>query len=321
MSSIWQKLPKPFIALAPMDDVTDVVFRRTVASVARPDIFFTEFVSVDALAHSRGRVTALTKLKFDKKERPIIAQIWGVEVNHYEIAARMIAEMGFDGIDINMGCPQKKEVKMGAGAALITNPDKAAEIIAAVKRGAGRLPVSVKTRLGYHAIDTENWIAHILRQDIAALTVHTRTAKEMSEPPAHHTEFKKVVALRDKIAPRTIIIGNGDIISRVHGERIAIKFGLDGTMIGRGIFSNTHCFSKKSEIALPADDLCLYINHIDLWLKTWKGVKNPENLKKFAKMYVHDFDGASTLRQKLMRLKTLEQIKTTLEEYIRQHKP
>jgi len=317
MSNIWHELPKPFIALAPMDDVTDVVFRRVIGEVARPDVYFTEFVSVDALAHSRGRVTALHKLKFDKKEKPIIAQIWGVEINHYEIAAKMIAEMGFDGIDINMGCPQKKEVKMGAGAALITNPEKAAEIIAAVKRGAGKLPVSVKTRLGYHKIDTDNWIAHLLRQDLAALTVHTRTAKEMSEPPAHHEEFAKVVALRDKIAPKTIIIGNGDIISRKHGAQIAAKYGLNGTMIGRGVFANTACFAEGGIVSDTKDDIRLYLRHIALWQETWAGVKNPENLKKFAKMYIHGFDGASALRQTITRLKSLDEIKATLEAFLK----
>jgi tRNA-dihydrouridine synthase len=163
----WQALPKPILALAPMEDVTDTVFRRIVASTYAPAIFFTEFTSVDGL-FSRGRDVVIHRLDYTETERPIIAQIWGNTPELFYKAAKLIAEMKFDGVDINAGCPQKNITLRGGGACLIQDRPRVKEIIAATKKGAGGLPVSVKTRLGYKKISID-WTAFLLEQDLDAL--------------------------------------------------------------------------------------------------------------------------------------------------------
>lgn len=245
--NFWTKFNKPFSVLAPMEEVTDAAFRQMVLYCGRPDVFFTEFVNVDAL-NSPGREEAMMRLKYQKSEHPIVAQIWGTNPENFEKAARDIKKLGFDGIDINMGCPQKKVVKLGAGAALINNHELASRIITATKRGAGALPVSVKTRIGYKSIATDEWISHLLHQNLDALTVHARTQKEMSKVPAHYDEFKKIVSLRNKISPSTIIIGNGDIKNAQEGIKLSKKYELDGFMIGRGIFKDIYCFASGDTV-------------------------------------------------------------------------
>src|SRR3989344_5899284 len=235
MKNIWQSLTKPFFVLAPMDDVTDTVFRQVVAVVSKPNLFFTEFTNVDGL-QSVGREKVLTRLQHQKTERPLIAQIWGLNPENFCKSAQDISKMDFDGIDLNMGCPEHGTVKKGACSALINNPELAAQIIAATKKGAGDLPVSVKTRIGFSEIQTEEWCGFLLKQDIAVLTVHGRTVKEMSKVPAHWDEIGKVVKLRDKMGLKTLIIGNGDVENREDGLKKVQEYGVDGIMIGRGIF-------------------------------------------------------------------------------------
>src|SRR4051812_31128555 len=234
MNNFWKKLKKPFFVLAPMADVTDAAFRRVIAKYSRhgeadggPDVFWTEFVAADGLM-SAGREKLKYDLIYTGAERPIVAQLFGSNPEKMEAAARLCAELGFDGIDINMGCPDKTIEKQGAGAGMIKTPDIAVAIIAAAKRGAGTVPVSVKTRVGYNTVDIENWISLLLKQDIAALTVHARTRKDLSKVPAHWEYLKEVVALRDKLAPHTVVIGNGDVISIADGKHKAAQSGCDG---------------------------------------------------------------------------------------------
>jgi tRNA-dihydrouridine synthase len=206
MKSFWQKLPKPILALAPMEDVTDTVFRRIVALCARPTVFFTEFTSVDGL-FSRGREEVIRRLDYTEHERPIIAQIWGNTPELFYKAAKLIAEMKFDGVDINAGCPEKNVTARGGGACLIQDPPLMKKIIAATKEGG--LPVSVKTRLGYKKI-SDDWIQFLLEQDLDALIIHGRTAAELSKVPARWDEIAKAVKLRNDMGKNTVIIGNGD---------------------------------------------------------------------------------------------------------------
>src|SRR5882672_11300852 len=204
-------LPKPFFVLAPMDDVTDTVFRRIVAGCARPDLFFTEFVNVDGL-QSEGRGRLIKRIEFTPAEQPLIAQIWGKDPENYRKTAAELVEMGFAGIDINMGCPIKAVVNNGCCSALINNREMALEIIKATQEGAaGRVPVSVKTRLGWNQIDY-SWHELLLRQNLAMLSVHGRTRSEMSAVPNNWEAIGEIRKLRDKIAPQTLIIGNGDIL-------------------------------------------------------------------------------------------------------------
>lgn len=311
MNSIWQRRKRPLFLLAPLDDVSDTVFREVVARAAAPDIMMTEFASSDGFAHPKGRASVERRLKVNESERklkvPLIAQIWGATPEHYRLMAQDLAARGdFVGIDINMGCPEKGIVKRGCCGGLIKeeNWENAAAIIAATKQGAGALPVSVKTRIGVSQINTEAWTEHLLRQDIAALTIHGRTVREMSRVPAHWDEIGTVAALRDKLAPDTAIIGNGDVTSRQQGEELAAQYGLDGVMIGRGVFHNLFVFAEQPPELTPAERLRLLSAHLDLYEQTWGDTKSYEPLKKFIKIYIQSFPGAAEIRARLMETHT-----------------
>jgi nifR3 family TIM-barrel protein len=310
MKNIWQDLKKPIFILAPMDDVTDTVFRQIIGDLAAPDLYFTEFTSVDGLASEKGREPVSRRLQFTEKERPIIAQIWGNDPEKFFIAAQICAEMGFDGIDINMGCPEKSVVKRGMCSGLINTPEIAVEIIKSVKAGAPNIPVSVKTRLGLREVQPE-WIITLLNQDLAALTIHGRTVREMSKVPAHWDEIKKVVELRNEISPETIIIGNGDVESYEDGINKVKETGVDGIMIGRGVFKNLWIFDKSGKLHNPSVDerLCHLLKHTELFVKTWGKTKSFAILKKFFKCYISEFDGASELRAKFMETKNLDEVR------------
>lgn len=303
------------MVLAPMDDVTDTVFRQVVADCAPPDLFFTEFVNVDGL-QSPGRPKLLRKLAFEAKEQPIIAQIWGIEPENFYKTAQELVTMGFAGVDLNFGCPQKSEVKNGTCAALINNRPKAHEIIQATQDGvAGRIPVSAKTRLGYNEVDF-SWHEFLLEHSLNMLSVHGRTKKEMSKVPAHWEDIGKIRELRDQLAPKTLIVGNGDVQSRVHARELAEKYGLDGIMIGRGIFHDPFCFAESSswESMIPRQKLELFRKHIELFQKTWQQGERPiVILNKFCKIYVSGFDGAQELRARLMDCTTTEELLTKLQ--------
>ena len=246
MSNFWHDLPQPFFILAPMEAVTDVVFRHVVARAGAPDIYFTEFTNATGWVHAGEKAIGGRLLKTDD-EQPIVAQIWGGEPGDMEQLAAHCRELGYHGIDINMGCPAKSAIKSG-GSALIRNPELAAEAIAAAKTAG--LPVSVKTRLGYTRVDEwHDWLAHLLRQDIVNLTIHLRTKKEMSKVPAHHELIPEIIALRDELAPHTLITINGDIEDRTHGLDLIAKYpGVNGVMVGRGIFHDPFCFRPSSPL-------------------------------------------------------------------------
>jgi len=310
MSNIWQKLKKPIFILAPMDDVTDTVFRQIIGDLAAPDLYFTEFTSVDGMVSEKGREPVSRRLQFTEKERPIIAQIWGNDPEKFFKAAQMCKEMGFDGIDINMGCPEKSVVKRGMCSGLINHPEVAAAIIKATKEGAGGLPVSVKTRIGFREIQTEEWLGFLLKQDLAALTVHGRTVREMSKVPAHWDEIGKAVKLRDQIAPQTLIIGNGDINSYQDGLNKVSEHGVDGVMVATGIFKNLWIFDKSGKIPnLTIEErLNQLLKHSRLFVKTWGQTKSFAILKKFFKIYISEFEGASEMRVEFMNTNSLEEV-------------
>lgn len=312
------ELPKPFLVLAPMDDVTDTVFRRIVAECARPDLFFTEFVNVDGL-QSPGRPRLVKRIQFTAAEQPLIAQIWGKHPENYYQTAKELVEMGFAGIDINMGCPDKTVVKNGCCSALINDRELAAEIIKATQAGAdGKVPVSVKTRLGFNTVDL-SWIEFLLQHGLSMLTIHGRTRKEMSEVPAHWDLIGECRALRDKFAPQTLIVGNGDVENRAQALELAERYGLDGVMIGRGIFHDPFAFAKDSPWAsyTPKQRCELYARHVRLFAATWTGQDRPiATLNKFCKTYINGFDGAKELREKLMNAKSAEELLTLLSKVV-----
>jgi tRNA-dihydrouridine synthase len=321
-------LPKPFFILAPMDDVTDAVFRQVVADSSKPDLFFTEFVNVDGL-QSPGRPKLLKKLYFTTKDQPLIAQLWGKNPDNFKTTAEQIADgslakefglpegVNFSGVDLNMGCPQKNEVNAGTCSALINDRPLAEAIIKATKEGLnGRLPLSVKTRLGWSEVDL-SWPEFLLKQDINMLTMHGRTRKEMSKVPAHWDQINEVRKIRDNVAPQTLIVGNGDVMSRSQGLELADKYKLDGIMIGRGIFQDPFIFSSQSpwENTTKEDKINLYKKHVELFKKTWKNNERPVyTLNKFCKIYINGFDGAKELREELMATKTVHDLAYLLSE-------
>lgn len=306
---IWEELPKPFFVLAPMDDVTDTVFRQQVGAFAPPDLYFTEFVSVDGL-QSPGREKLQKRIQFTDKEKPIIAQIWGKTPENYYKTARELAEMGFAGIDINMGCPEKNVVKNGCCVALIHNRELAGEIIQATREGAGSLPLSVKTRLGFNEVDL-SWHEFLLRHKLNALSIHGRTKKQMSAVPADWELIGKIRELRDLLCPATKIIGNGDVMNRAQGLELAKTHQLDGVMIGRGIFHDPFVFAKISPWAeyTKEQKIALYRRHVELFARTWRENERPiHTLNKFCKVYIGGFDGAKEFREKFMSAHSTDEL-------------
>lgn len=299
-----------------MDDVTDTVFRRIVADCATPDLFFTEFVNVDGL-QSPGRPHLLKKLRHTEGERPLVAQIWGKDPEKYRKTAQELIEMGFDGIDINMGCPAKPIIKNGCCSALIENRPLALEIIQAVQEGAaGKVPVSVKTRLGFKEVDL-TWHEFLLQQNLDMLTIHGRTQKQMSLVPANWDLIGEVRKLRDTIAPQTLIVGNGDVESRQQGQELAAKYHLDGIMVGRGIFHDPFLFATASPWPnfTKQQRIALFIKHVQMFVETWQDDGRPiAPLNKFCKTYINNFDGAKELREQLMNAESAPQLLQLLEQ-------
>lgn len=309
MVNFWKKLPKNFMALAPMEDVTDAAFRQMFTVLPKPDVMFTEFTSADGLM-SIGKSRLIKKFKFTPMQRPIAAQIFGANPKTLQGAAELVKDLGFDGVDINMGCPVKEVVSKGAGAALAKNFALTKEIILAVKVGAGHIPVSIKTRLGFDSVITEQWCGFLLEQKIAALAVHGRIATQMSEGEANWKEIEKVVKLKNKISPDTIVIGNGDIKSYMQAQVMCQKYGVDGVMIGRGIFHNPWIFEKtlRANEHNKEEKATMLLKHLNLYHEFWGSTKNFEIMKKFFKIYINGFDDASQLRQKLMESHNYEEV-------------
>ncbi len=298
-----------------MEDVTDTVFRRIVARCGPPGVFFTEFTSTDGLC-SPGRDKVAHRLRFTEEERPIVAQIWGTNPEHHYRAARQIVAMGFDGIDINMGCPVKKIVKGGACAALIDNPSLASELIRATREGAGDLPVSIKTRCGYWRWRTEEWAGFLLEQKPEVLIVHGRIAKDESELPARWDEIASVVRLRNETGSGVLVLGNGDVQSLAEIEEKAALHGVDGVMVGRGIFETPFLFRDRSpEPWSERGRLDLLLQHLCLYRGTW-GDRHYPRLKKFYKMYVAGFAGAAHLRVELMETGSVAEAEAVVQHWL-----
>lgn len=327
MNNFWKKLKKPIFCLAPMADVTDCVFRQIIAKYGKPDVFWTEFVSADGLAHPKARKKLLIDLKFTKKEHPIVAQLFGSNKENMKKAATLCKKLSFDGIDINMGCPDKSIEKQNSGAAMIKNPQLAKEIIQAVREGAEDLPISVKTRIGYKEKEIETWIHFLLEQNLSALTVHLRTRKEMSNVPAHWELMKEIVKMRNKINPKTLIIGNGDIIDIDDARKKYKETNCDGIMFGRAIFGNPWLFKECQRESLtsavsktPFDikkRLSILKEHTKLFEKILGKHKSFNIMKKHFKAYVNDFPGAKELRAKLIETNNSKEVEKIVSDFLK----
>lgn len=315
--NFWLDLPKPFFVLAPMEDVTDVVFRHVIAKAGRPDVFFTEFTNSDSYCHPEGKESVRGRLTYTEDEQPLVAHIWGNKPEFFREMSIGMKELGFKGLDLNMGCPVPNVATRGKGSGLINHPELAAELIEAAK--AGGLPISVKTRLGFTEVDEwRGWLTHILKQDIANLTIHLRTRKEMSKADAHWELIPEIKQLRDEIAPNTMLTINGDIPDRKTGEELAEKYGIDGVMIGRGVFSNPFAFEKEPKEHTTEEYLNLLLLQLELYEHyVTNGVPRPyTHLHRFFKIYIRGFNGAAELRNNLMNTKTPNEARTLVNEVL-----
>lgn len=342
-SGFWKQLKRPIFALAPMADVTDAAFRRIIAKYSKyggedivsrdgkftrphptvvggPDVFFTEFVSADGL-DSPGRDMLVKDLAFSEAERPIVAQFFTGKPEKMEKAAALAAELGFDGVDINMGCPDRGVEKQGAGAALIKNPKLAREIIRAAKRGAPDLPLSVKTRIGYNKNDIETWLPELLKEELSAITLHARTRKEMSKVPAHWDVVARVVEIRDALGSETLILGNGDSMNIEDARTKAKETGADGVMLGKAIFGNPWLFSNSHELdnrpktVSIQKKLEVMVEHTKLFYELVSH-KNFAVMKKHYKAYANGFEGAKELRMKLMETKNASKVEALARDFL-----
>ncbi|WP_066307565.1 tRNA-dihydrouridine synthase [Bacillus sp. FJAT-29814] len=314
--NFWRELPRPFFILAPMEDVTDVVFRHVVSEAARPDVFFTEFTNSESYCHPNGIQSVRGRLTYTEDEQPIVAHIWGDKPEYFRQMSIGMAELGFRGIDINMGCPVPNVAGHGKGCGLIRRPEVAAELIQAAK--AGGLPVSVKTRLGYKDIDEwHDWLTHILKQDIANLSIHLRTREEMSKVPAHWELIPEIKKLRDQVAPDTLLTINGDIPDRQTGLKLAHQYDVDGVMIGRGIFHNPFAFETEPKEHSSKELLDLLRLHLDLHDQYSSLTRRPfKALHRFFKIYVKGFRGASELRNQLMNTESTDEVREMLDHFM-----
>lgn len=315
INNFWRDLPRPFFILAPMEEVTDVVFRHVV-SAARPDVFFTEFTNSESYCHPEGIKSVRGRLTFTEDEQPIVAHIWGDKPDNFRKMSIDMAKMGFSGVDINMGCPVPNVAGHGKGSGLIKRPQVAAELIQAAKEGG--LPVSVKTRLGYTSVDEwRDWLTHILKQDIANLSIHLRTRKEMSQVDAHWELIPEIKKLRDEVAPGTLLTINGDIPDRQIGLQLANEYDVDGIMIGRGIFKNPFAFEKEQKNHSSKELFDLLRLHLDLHDKYEKETElRPFTaLQRFFKIYVKGVRGAAELRNQLMNTKSPDEVRALLDKF------
>ncbi len=362
--NFWQQLPRPIIAVAPMADVTDAAFRRMLAkysahvrkdgTVGGPDVMWTEFVAADGLVRAtpEGKEKLMLDLVYSKEERPIVAQLFTSNPEHMEYAAALCRSLGFDGVDINMGCPDRSIEKQGCGAAMIKNPENAKEIIRAAKRGARMgeadgIPVSVKTRLGYNVDQVETWIPAVLEEEPAALTVHARTRKDLSKVPARWERIARVVEIRNEMKKNTLILGNGDVLSLTDAEKKVSESGADGVMVGRGLFGNpwffhptkrlpmrltalpTHGVDRETIIVADTEDqsieyvsieqrLLAMIEHTKLF-EELLSMKNFAIMKKHYKAYANGFFGAAELRSQLMELETASEVEAVVHAFLAQN--
>jgi len=319
----WEKLHKPIIALAPLANVTDAAFRRVIAKYSKPsgpDVMYTEFVSADGLfsGDEKARSVLMHDLIFTESERPIVAQFFTAKPEIMEKAVRLSLEFGFDGVDINMGCPDRSIEKQGAGVALIKTPDVARALIRSAKGVAeGKIPVSIKTRIGYNKNEIEEWLPVLLKEEPAAITLHLRTRKEMSKVSAHWDVMKRAVEIRNDLGSDTLLLGNGDVETPLEADKKARETGADGIMIGRGIFGNPFLFNREKsmhDLSIP-EQLDILLEHTKLFEELLGDIKSFAIMKKHYKAYVSGFDGAKELRGELMMAKDAKDVVRMVLEY------
>lgn len=320
MQSFWNTLPKPLFVSAPLKDVTDAAFRALLAKCGKPDVTWTEFVSADGLYHTREihkipdhENPLMRDLQFSAAVRPIVAQLFSAKPEMIAYAAKLVEELGFDGVDLNMGCPDRSVEKQGSGAALIKSPALARELIRAAK-GATKLPVSVKTRVGYNKEMLDAWLPELLAEEPAAITLHLRTRKELSLVPAHWELMPRAVELRDRVNPRVLLIGNGDLSDLDDARAKVAESGCDGAMIGRGMFGNPWVFAGRRAEDTPINEKIGALIELADAFEQLSPSKHFSILKKHIKAFITGFDGAAEWRARLMETLSTVELKIALSD-------
>ncbi len=302
-------------ALAPMEGVTDTVFRQVLCDIGKPDLFFTEFLNVEGFC-SKGRERVVHRLDFRDIEKPVVVQLWGNVPEYYAQTIEYVKESNPDGIDINMGCSVRDVLSSGRGSALINDRVLAKEIIDAVKESVGKLPVSVKTRIGFDRIDTEEWIGFLLEQNLDMITVHGRLSKEAYSTPSRWDEIARSVRLRDSISPDTLILGNGDVKDINQASEYVKKYGVDGVMIGRAILNNPWLFSgRKPEDISKEERFEVLKKHLEIFEKERGDMDIFNSQKKYIKAYISNFDTAADMRIQLMTADSTSQVMQLLASF------
>ncbi len=341
----WDQLEKPIIGLSPMDGVSDAPFRFITAKYGKPSLLITEFTNVEAINHAG--IKALSAFIYNEIERPIVAQIYGINPKAFYKTAIIVCELGFDGIDINMGCPSKAVSGNGAGAGLIKTPDLAREIIKTCKQAVedwsnGKtleeldldplifqyiqelkkekniiterkiLPISVKTRIGYDQIVTLDWIKNLLEEEPANITLHGRTLKQMYTGLANWNEIAKAAELIHQSGLKTTILGNGDVKSLEIAYENIKNYGVDGVLIGRGSYGEPWIF--RGEHKSLKQKLEVALEHAKAYEKIFGiGEKSFAPMKKHLGWYCTDFPNAKELRMQLIRCNSADEVENIIK--------
>ncbi len=336
-NEFWKKLAKPIFALAPMHDVTDAAFRNIIAKYGKPDVLYTEFVSTEALMSEKGHDKVMHYLKFSDVEHPIVAQVFGCKPEKFYETTKLVASQGFDGVDINMGCPEKNAVKGGSCAGLFHTPDVAQQLILACKQGAKdyakehgteAIDVSIKIRIGDTKVDWENWITALLKAEPSAIAIHLRTRKEMSKVPAHWEVMPDIIKfINDHTTPenRPVILGNGDVPNITEAKNLIRETGCDGVMLGRAIFGNPWLFTNahsEEPLTPPTleERLKVLLEHTKLYEKYFDGTKPFDIMKRHFKAYVAGFDGAAELRAQMFETKSAADLEIVINKFLAKEK-
>jgi len=335
---------KPVIGLSPMDGITDEPFRLLQTKISKPDLIFTEFVSAEGL--SRGGVKLYDVLLYSSEERPIIGQLFGKDPESFYKSAIILAHLGFDGVDINMGCPAKTVVQHGSGGALIENPKLASEIIKSVKKGVsdwshgkvtidnldlnqrthevikrnlkysgkteGLKPsISVKTRLGITEPIYKTWIPFLLEHKLDFLTIHGRTLKQGYSGVADWSAISECAKMATQT--NTLILGNGDIQSRQQGLEYCQKYGLSGVLIGRASMGNPWIFGNRK--ASVKEKFSTILLHTQLFESIFP-LRRLDSLRKHFLLYSSGHPHAKKLRAQFVRVNSLNDLLSLEEEFM-----
>ena len=336
-SNFWFQ-DKPLIGLAPMDGVTDFAFRHIVTKYAKPDLLFTEFTSVEGIC--AGATKMLRAFIFEEEERPIIAQLFGITPNAFYKSTILAATLGFDGVDINMGCPAKGIATKGSGAGLITTPQLAREIIKACKRAATDwangtsiedvdlpetiiqyakdnrvitkrrvLPISVKTRIGYNKNIIDEWISNIIEEHPTTITVHGRTLKQMYTGKADWEAIAKAGELCKQAGIK--VLGNGDIQNIKEAYEKITQYNLNGVLIGRATLGNPWIFNGTEPTIKQRLETTL--EHAQYYQKI-VGTEHFTPVRKHLAWYCRGFNNASDIRLKLIQANSAEEVQEIITE-------